>query len=177
MGKAAVFLDRDGVLNEAIIVEGKPYPPKNIQELVIKPDAYAALKKLKEAGFYLFVVTNQPDVARGTTSMAEVESLNNALQKALPMIDKIYTCFHDNKDHCDCRKPLPGLFFQAQKEFDIDLAKSVMIGDRWRDIEAGRAAGCKNIWLDFGYDEKKPEMFDFVTQSLNDATDFILRRT
>lgn len=169
----AIFLDRDGVLNEAIIRDGKPYPPKTLAEFVIKKDAEIVLKKLKQEGFLLFVVTNQPDIARGTTSSTTVDALNQELQKALP-IDAIFVCPHDDSNHCQCRKPLPGLLFQAKDQYDVDLQKSFMIGDRWRDIEAGTAAGCKTIWLDFGYHEEKPEKYDYVCKSLTEALNFIM---
>jgi D-glycero-D-manno-heptose 1,7-bisphosphate phosphatase len=176
-GKIAVFLDRDGVLNEAIVREGRPYPPKNIEEFIIRQDAYVVLEQLKQAGYYLFVVTNQPDVARGSTTREQVMQLNTTLASALPMIDKIYNCFHDDMDRCDCRKPAPGLLLQAQREYDLNLPKSFMIGDRWRDIEAGRAVGCKTVWLNFDYQEAQPKVFDYVTVSLKEAGEFILRRT
>ena len=179
MSKAsAVFFDRDGVLNEAIIREGKPYPPKNLTEFIIKPEAASVLKQLKAMGFLIFVVTNQPDIARATTSLEAVDVLNQALKKALPEIDAILVCPHDDSDECICRKPLPGLIFQAQERYknlgEIDLSKSFMVGDRWRDIEAGERAGCKTIWMNFGYQEKQPEKYDAVTDSLMGVLNFIL---
>ena len=141
--KRAVFLDRDGVLNRAIVRDGRPYPPRNVAELEVLPGVEQALTALREAGFFLVVVTNQPDVARGTTTKRAVETINAALGAQLP-IDEFRTCFHDSGDGCDCRKPKPGALLAAAAHYDIDLYDSFMVGDRWRDAEAGRRAGCKN---------------------------------
>jgi D-glycero-D-manno-heptose 1,7-bisphosphate phosphatase len=151
----AIFLDRDGVLNRAIIRAGKPYPPANLGELEILPDVPAALAALKECGFLLLVVTNQPDVARGNQQRAMVECIHEALRKALP-IDDFFVCYHDDRDDCACRKPKPGLLLQAAGKYGLELKSSYLIGDRWRDIEAGQAAGCATLWIDRGYAERAP---------------------
>lgn len=174
MASRAVFLDRDGVLNQAILRDGKPYPPASKAEFVIETEAFSVLNAFKSAGFILCVVTNQPDVVRGATSLATVEGFNALLQAELPMLDRIYTCYHDDQDGCLCRKPLPGLFFQAQKDFDLDLSHSFMIGDRWRDIEAGERAGCKTLWLNRHYQEKHPTHYDLEIASFAEALPFIL---
>ena len=151
----AVFLDRDGVLNRTILRHGKPHPPATLEELEILPGVPQALADLKECGFLLLVVTNQPDVARGTQRRATVESLHAALTKNLP-IDDFFVCYHDDPDNCDCRKPKPGLLLQAAARYDLDLSSSYLIGDRWRDIDAGHAAGCATVWIDAGYTERGP---------------------
>jgi D-glycero-D-manno-heptose 1,7-bisphosphate phosphatase len=151
----AVFLDRDGVLNRAIIRGGRPYPPTGLGELEILPDVPAALAALKERGFLLLVVTNQPDVARGNQQRTVVETFHEALRTALP-IDDFFVCYHDDKDACSCRKPKPGLLLQAAGKYGLELKSSYLIGDRWRDIEAGQAAGCSTIWIDRGYAERAP---------------------
>ena len=151
----AVFLDRDGVLNRAILRQGKPHPPDTVEELKILPDVPEALAALKAGGFLLLVVTNQPDVARGTQQRSVVEAIHSALAAALP-IDDFFVCYHDDRDGCDCRKPKPGLLVQAAGKYGIDLGASYLIGDRWRDIDAGRAAGCQAIWIDRGYSERGP---------------------
>jgi D-glycero-D-manno-heptose 1,7-bisphosphate phosphatase len=151
----AVFLDRDGVLNRAILRKGKPHPPDTVEELEILPDVPEALAALKAGGFMLLVVTNQPDVARGTQQRSTVEAIHSTLAAALP-IDDFFVCYHDDRDGCDCRKPKPGLMIQAADKYGIDLGASYLIGDRWRDIDAGRAAGCRAIWIDRGYSERGP---------------------
>ena len=151
----AVFLDRDGVINYAVVRDGKPYPPSNLAELRITPGTESALKELKGRGFKLIVVTNQPDVARGLQTQAAVETINQALSSSLPL-DDIFVCYHSDDDHCDCRKPKPGMLLDAAKKHNIDLARSYLVGDRWRDIDAGHNAGCKTILVDSGYNERMP---------------------
>ncbi len=171
--RRAVFLDRDGVINRAVVRNGKPYPPANITEIEILPGVLEALVALHDAGFMLIVVTNQPDVTRGTTPMAVVEEINHYLGNCLP-IDEFRTCYHDGVDGCDCRKPLPGALLAAAQQHEIDLGESYMVGDRWRDIQAGERAGCKTIFIDYGYDEKQPKSFTFSVKSLTEASTLIL---
>ena len=171
--RRAVFLDRDGVINRAIIKGGKPYPPAGVCEVEILPGVLGALEKLKVAGFVLIVVTNQPDVGRGLISREVVEEINCYLAMALP-IDRFIVCYHDDSDNCKCRKPLPGMLFVGASEFDLDLSQSFMVGDRWRDMEAGKGAGCKTLFIDYGYNEKQPKSFDFRVSSLQEAAKIIL---
>jgi D-glycero-D-manno-heptose 1,7-bisphosphate phosphatase len=171
--RRAVFLDRDGVINRALVRDGKPYPPANLSEMEILPGVLEALVNLHNASFMLIVVTNQPDVARGTTKKAVVEEINRYLATCLP-IDEFRTCYHDSGDGCDCRKPLPGVLLAAAKEHDIDLGESYMVGDRWRDTEAGQRAGCKTIFIDYGYAEKQPESVNYRVGSLREAAKIIL---
>jgi len=171
--KHAVFLDRDGVLNAAVVKDGKPYPPKNLEHLRIIPGVADALLSLRQAGWLLIVVTNQPDVARGTSSVENVEAINRYLCRTLP-IDDFRTCYHDDSDGCECRKPLPGALLDAARIHGIHLASSYMIGDRWRDIEAGQRAGCKTIFVDHGYKEKQPVNFLHRVSSLAEAAKIIL---
>lgn len=171
----AVFLDRDGVINQAVVKNGKPFPPSSLAEVKIIDGVVEALVSLRQAGFLLIVVTNQPDIARGSIAHAAVEEINNFLKKKL-LLDDVFMCAHDDKDQCDCRKPLPGLLLQAAKKYDIDLKRSFMVGDRWKDVEAGRRAGCKTVWIDLEYDEKKPRVApDYVAQSLIGAVSWIVR--
>lgn len=172
----AVFLDRDGVINEAIIKNGKPYPPQSLAELIIKPETHTALQALRAAGFLLIVVTNQPDVARGTSTQAQVEAFHQVLIENLPL-EIILTCYHDDHHHCECRKPKAGLLFQAQKTYGLNLKACYMIGDRWRDIEAGQQAGCTSIWIDYGYAEKKPVNSEATVNSLTEAVQWILKKS
>ncbi|HEY3455210.1 MAG TPA: HAD family hydrolase [Bryobacteraceae bacterium] len=171
--RRAVFLDRDGVLNEPILRNGRPYPPSGLHELNIVRDAEAVLARLKQCGFLLVVVTNQPDVARGTSTETDVERIHRHLASHLPL-DDFFTCYHDDSDHCDCRKPLPGLLVKAAAQYGIDLAKSYMVGDRWRDIDAGFAAGCRTVLIDLHYNEHKSAAKpDCVVKSLTEACDWI----
>lgn len=172
--RRAVFLDRDGVLNEAIIRDGRPYPPASLAELKLAPDAAEALNRLKMAGFLLIVVTNQPDVARRTQTREAVEAIHAALAAALP-IDDFFTCWHDDGDGCDCRKPKPGLMLEAAGKYPIDLEWSFLVGDRWRDIDAGAAAGCQTALIMRNYSERLPESRpDCCVTSLSAAVDWIL---
>ena len=171
--RRAVFLDRDGVLNRAVVREGRPYPPAGVAEVEILSGVAEALKALHRAGFLLLVVTNQPDVARGTLSAGTVAAIHNHLRSVLTL-DGIYACLHDDADHCSCRKPQPGLLLQAAAEWSVDLAASFMIGDRWRDMEAGRQAGCVTVLVDYGYREKLCSEPDRRVVSLREAADWIL---
>jgi D-glycero-D-manno-heptose 1,7-bisphosphate phosphatase len=170
----AVFLDRDGVINRALVRDGRPYPPSTLAELEILPDVPAALASLKRAGFRLIVVTNQPDVARGTQRREIVDAMHTHLAAVLPL-DEFRVCDHDG-DACGCRKPKPGMLIDAAREHGIALERSYLVGDRWRDIEAGRRAGCSTIFIDRGYDERRPDRSDAIVASLEEAADWILAR-
>jgi len=172
--KKAIFLDRDGVINSSAVVDGKPHTPKNLEELKILPGVEAALVMLRESGYLCIVITNQPDVARGKVTMESVEELNNHLRERLA-IDDIYACYHDDEDKCECRKPKPGAILGASQMYNINLNESYMIGDRWRDIEAGQSAGCKTVFIDYSYDEKRPVGHTYTAGSLLDAVKLILR--
>lgn len=175
MKRRAIFLDRDGVLNKSIIKNGKPYPPANLAEFSIPDDVKPALMTLKSAGFLLIGATNQPDVARGTTPKSLVEAINAELMNELPL-DEIRVCYHDDADQCACRKPLPGLMLQAAEDYNIDLQKSVMIGDRWKDIEAGQLAGCKTIWINNNYQEPAPKKSpDLTALTMQEASHWIMQ--
>jgi D-glycero-D-manno-heptose 1,7-bisphosphate phosphatase len=171
--KRAVFLDRDGVINRALVRDGKPYAPARLEELEILPGVAEALSRLREAGFRLVVVTNQPDVARGTQRRDVVEAMNAALGAALPL-DEFRVCYHDDRDACRCRKPGPGLLEDAAGEAGLSLPDSYMVGDRWRDVDAGRRAGCTTIFIDREYSERRPDKPDVMVSSLSEAADWIL---
>ena len=173
--KRAVFLDRDGVINASIVKKGKPYPPVTRRELKLLPGVMQACLLLKHHTFLLIVVTNQPDVSRKKLTKEAVEDINSSIKKKLP-VDDIYVCFHDDIDNCDCRKPKPGMLFQASKEWDIDLSRSFLVGDRWKDIEAGRKAGSGTILIDYGYAENRKCSPDYRTKSLNEAAEYIINR-
>jgi D-glycero-D-manno-heptose 1,7-bisphosphate phosphatase len=167
----AVFLDRDGVLNKAIVRDGKPYPPGSLSDLVIIDGVKKGLEQLKNLKYLLIVITNQPDVARGITPQKTVEEINDYLMENLG-IDDIFCCFHDTKDNCECRKPKTGLIDLATTKWDIDLKKSFLVGDRWKDIEAGRRAGLKTILIDYNYNEERCQP-DFSCHSFKDVVQII----
>ena len=169
----AVFLDRDGVLNAAVVRDGKPYPPARLEDVEILPGVPAALAALRGAGYVLVVVTNQPDVARGAQTREAIDAIHAHLRRELPL-DAIYCCFHDDADRCACRKPAPGMLRDAARDLDLDLATSFMIGDRWRDVDAGRAVGCRTIFVDRHYSERQPASFDAKVSSLPEAAAWIL---
>jgi D-glycero-D-manno-heptose 1,7-bisphosphate phosphatase len=167
----AVFLDRDGVINRAPVRDGVPISPHSVDELELLPGVPDALARLKAAGYALVVTTNQPDIARGRVTRETVEAIHARLLAMLPL-DEIRVCPHDDADRCRCRKPLPGLLLQAPH---YAVAGSVMVGDRWRDIEAGRAAGCRaTILVDHGYGETLPHAPDLRVDSLAGAAEWIL---
>jgi D-glycero-D-manno-heptose 1,7-bisphosphate phosphatase len=170
----AVFLDRDGVLNRAIVRDGRPYPPASLAEMEIVKDAAGSLALLKELGFLLLVVTNQPDVARGTQTLDAIQAMHESMRQTLPL-DDFLICPHDDRDGCNCRKPMPGLLLEGAARYSIDLSRSFMVGDRWRDIDAGRAAGCRTVYLDQDYRERGPSYPpDARVVSLRDAVDWIV---
>jgi transaldolase len=169
----AVFLDRDGVLNHAVVREGKPYPPRDAAELRVVDGAAAALQRLREAGYRLIVVTNQPDVARGTTPRSTVDAINAKLAAALP-IDEFVVC--DEDGDAPCRKPNPGMLLDAARRHGLDLRRSFMVGDRWRDIAAGQRAGCISLFIDHHYAERQPDGPFVRVASIAAAADWILRR-
>jgi len=171
--RRAVFLDRDGVINEAVVRNRKPFPPATKSEVKITEGFESVLQQIDAAGFLIIGITNQPDVARGTQTRAAVEEINQYLLEMLP-IKIILVCYHDEKDACECRKPKPGLILEAAKLFEIDLATSFMVGDRWKDIEAGKNAGCKTIFVNYFYNEKQPEGYDFMVQKPSDILGVII---
>jgi transaldolase len=168
----AVFLDRDGVLNEAVVVDGRPRPPESAASLVLTPGVEQACAALKRAGFLLIVVTNQPDIARGSLQPGTVDAINEQLRGRLDL-DDVLVCPHDDADGCDCRKPRPGMILEAARRWGVSLPECVMVGDRWRDIEAGRRAGCRTVWISRGYDEPPAARADLTVSSLAQSVDWI----
>ena len=174
--RRAVFLDRDGVINRALVRDGKPYPPGRLGEFEILPETAPACAKLKAAGFLLVVATNQPDVGRGTLAREAVEEIHRSMCQSLAL-DRVEVCYHPGKGQsdCDCRKPRPGMLLHAAEELGIDLRRSWMIGDRWRDIDCGAAAGCRTIFIDRGYNEALRRPPEFRVSNLLEAAELILR--
>ena len=174
--RRAVFLDRDGVINRAVLRDGRPYPPGSVAELEILPGVPEALARLQAAGFRLIVVTNQPDVPRGSQTKEAVEAIHAALQAQLT-IHEFRVCYHDAADQCACRKPAPGMLLAAAQEHGLNLAASFLVGDRWRDIEAAQRAGCVALFIDCHYSEAQPQQPYVAVVSLAQAADWILEET
>jgi D-glycero-D-manno-heptose 1,7-bisphosphate phosphatase len=171
----AVFLDRDGVLTVPEFRAGRSFAPLRLEDFRLYDDAAAAARQMKEAGFCLVVVTNQPDVGHGRIAIGVVEEMHRRLAVALP-VDAIEACYHRQDEACACRKPKPGMLFRAAQRLGIDCAQSFMIGDRAGDIEAGRRAGCRTIFIDRGYIDEIPHQPDFVVGSLAAAMPIVCAR-
>jgi D-glycero-D-manno-heptose 1,7-bisphosphate phosphatase len=170
IAERVVFLDRDGVINRTQVRDGRSRPPATLDALEILPGVPEALARLRAAGYRLIVVTNQPDVARGTTARETVEAIHHRLRTQLAL-DEIRVCYHDDADECVCRKPKPGLLRMGPP---VDFSASVMVGDRWRDIEAGRAAGCVTVLVSSSSSEPLPHEPDVRVSSLLEAADWII---
>ena len=169
-----MFLDRDGVINRAVVRNGKPFAPQSVGDLVILPGVEEALEQLRAAGFVNVVVTNQPDVGAGKMPRATVEAMHAHLAQELA-IHAFKVCYHNEADGCACRKPKPGMILEAARELGLDVGKSFLVGDRWRDVEAARNAGCPALFIDYSYEEKRPEKPYVAVNSLAEAAEFILR--
>jgi D-glycero-D-manno-heptose 1,7-bisphosphate phosphatase len=175
--RAAVFLDRDGVLNEAVVIDGRPHPPGSVSDLVVRAETIRACRQLHDAGLFLLVVTNQPDIARGIETWSNVQALNDELRRQLPL-DDVRVCPHDDADACECRKPRPGMLLDGARIWNLDLARSVMVGDRWRDVEAGNRAGCWKVLLERGYSEQDArDIADLIVRRLDEAVPWIISIT
>ncbi len=163
--RAAVFLDRDGVINRPIVKDGMPFPARSLDEFKLFPGTAEACALLNRIG-PLIVVTNQPDVGRGTLDLRIVESIHEKMCRLLP-ISRVEVCYEDGyTPNSRFYKPAPGMLLRAAEEMNLDLSASIMIGDRWRDIESGRAAGCLTLWIDHGYSESLRSAPDYVASSL-----------
>jgi D-glycero-D-manno-heptose 1,7-bisphosphate phosphatase len=177
VNRRAVFLDRDGVLNRPVVRDGLPYPPANLDEFQLYPGVADGCQQLKNAGFVLIVVTNQPDVGRGTQTRESVEAIHARLRADIPTLDGIEVCFHAGSNHgesCDCRKPKPGMVLRAAATHDINLKSSFLIGDRWRDVDCAHAAGCRAVFIDHGYREQLRETPEFTVITFGEAVAIIL---
>ncbi len=176
MKNKAIFLDRDGVINKAYMRNGKSYPPSNIEELIVLDGVQDALHLSKKMGFLNIIVTNQPDIGMGKQSLEDLDKIHEHIKKTLT-IDDIFVCIHVDFDHCACRKPLPGMLVSAQEKWQIDLRKSFLVGDRWRDIGAAQAVGCKGFFIDYGYNEQRPAFPYHTVSSLKEAIHEISQTT
>ncbi|MFZ5496120.1 MAG: D-glycero-alpha-D-manno-heptose-1,7-bisphosphate 7-phosphatase [Verrucomicrobiota bacterium] len=176
--RPAVFLDRDGTLNVQVVRAGKPYPPDTLADFRLYDGVVEGCARLKAAGFALVVATNQPDVGRGKQAQSVVEAMHAHLRRLVPSLDLVQVCYHGGEAHgqpCDCRKPKPGMLTAAAAQLGLDLARSWMVGDRWGDIDAGHAAGCRTVFIDHGYAERAPARPPhFTVKTFPDAVGIIL---
>ncbi|MCR9070705.1 MAG: HAD family hydrolase [Alphaproteobacteria bacterium] len=173
--RKAVFLDRDGVLVRTDVRDGKPYAALTMDAFEILPEAPAAVRSLKAAGYVTVLVTNQPELARGNIDWTTMDAMHTALASAVPL-DDIQICPHDSDAGCACRKPAPGMLLNAARDLDLALGDSYMVGDRWRDVGAGRSAGCTTILIERGYIESERETADFNAADVAEAARLILSR-
>jgi D-glycero-D-manno-heptose 1,7-bisphosphate phosphatase len=174
--RPAVFLDRDGVINKSVVERGIPHPPATLDEFELLEGVDEAVERIRQAGYAVVVATNQPDVSRGDQEQAVVEAMHGVVRDALAP-DAIMVCYHDDAEGCECRKPAPGMLLQAARDLNLNLTRSFMVGDRWRDIEAGRRAGCRTVYVDHGYTERQPDEPDAVVTGLPEAVTWILETT
>jgi D-glycero-D-manno-heptose 1,7-bisphosphate phosphatase len=170
-----VFLDRDGVINRALVRDRKPYSPRHLSEFRLLPGVGEAVTQLKSVGFLVIVVTNQPDVGNGLTTPEALEAMHTHLRGRVP-VDAILVCPHRRDEGCECRKPKPGLIHQAAADWGIDVDHSYLIGDRATDIVAGLAAGLYTIFLVRRYAELLIERPHLRVDSLRQAVRKILAR-
>jgi D-glycero-D-manno-heptose 1,7-bisphosphate phosphatase len=172
----AVFVDRDGVLNAARVESGRPHPPASAADLTFLPGVRERLAELKRLGFVIVCVTNQPDVARRRITRAAVDQINAQVRAEMPL-DDLLVCYHDDRDRCECRKPRPGLLLEAASRLGIDLGSSYMIGDRWKDVACGAAAGCTSVFVDYGYAESyQGPAPAHVSATAAEALDYVLTK-
>jgi D-glycero-D-manno-heptose 1,7-bisphosphate phosphatase len=170
--RPAVFLDRDGVLIAGRVLCGRPVPfDSDHSQFEFLEGVREACLALRSCDALLVMVTNQPDIARGKIELISVQKVNTDIRDAL-CLDDVRLCPHDG-DCCECRKPKPGMILDSARHFGVDLSRSVMVGDRWRDIAAGVNAGVKTVFVDHHYDEEQPERPDFICHSLFEAVPFI----
>lgn len=176
--RPAVFLDRDGTLNVPVIRDGLPYAPTSVAEFQLFDDAAAACRSLHAAGYVLVLATNQPDVGRGTLDRAVVEAMHARLRELIPEIARIEVCYAPGQGRPDPadyrRKPEPGMLTDAATALGLDLPRSWMIGDRWRDIDCGHRAGLRTVFIDLGYREELKAPPTFTAKSIGEAASIIL---
>ena len=173
IGSKAVILDRDGVINAVTVINGKPHPPRTLKDLELLPGVPHAIRTLNESGFRVFCLTNQPEISRGTIREEDVSEISEYLTRELGILE-VFVCPHDDRDGCSCRKPMPGGINYFIEKYSLDPSQCYMVGDRWKDIDAGVSAGCKTIFIDNDYAEQKPLNQDFSVKSLDEAALIVL---
>jgi D-glycero-D-manno-heptose 1,7-bisphosphate phosphatase len=144
--KFGVFIERDGVLNQALVERSQQVSPLSPGQFQINPQAAGLVRQLKAAGFVVIATTNQPGLSRGYQSRRALDQMHAALLKAVPL-DEIVLCPHDETDHCPCRKPAPGLLMEARYKWQLDLDRSFVISDKWPDADAAHAVGATSLLI------------------------------
>ena len=156
--KRALFLDRDGVVDELVFYDSHQEweAPRRVEDVVMIDGVREPLQRLVDAGWLLFLVTNQPSFAKGKAPLDDLRAVHRHVVRSLGVpIARSYLCFHQASDRCHCRKPSPFFLQEAAREFDLDLARSWMVGDQDSDLACGRAAGCKVALLEHRGSEQK----------------------
>jgi D-glycero-D-manno-heptose 1,7-bisphosphate phosphatase len=169
----AVFLDRDGVIVIPEFREGRSFAPRRLEDFCFYPEAASSLQRIKDAGYLLVLVSNQPDVGAGVIRPEVLSEMNRRILDTFPF-DSLKVCTHTRADNCDCRKPKPGMLIEAARELSIDLSRSFMVGDRASDVEAGHAVACRTLFIDLDYSEPKPTNAHHVVASVKEAADIIV---
>ncbi len=163
----AIFLDRDGIINDVVSRSGELSSPRTLSEFKIRDEFIGFYSKLSSLNLPLFIVSNQPDVARGLLSVDELQKMTESLRSQFEF-SGIHYCLHDNNDNCLCRKPKSGLLLDIIKQFSFIPKDIVFIGDSWKDVEAGKAAGVRTVFLNTSYNQHKKPIADFEISSLFD---------
>lgn len=161
----AFFLDRDGVINKSLLKKGKPLAPREFKQFKIIKNVDKSLIFLKKQGFKNIIITNQPDIKKGLIKNSTSKRINKEIKKKL-QIDDIFICKHTDEDNCNCRKPKTGLIKKAKKKWNIDLKKSYLIGDRWRDIFLANKLKINCFYIDKNYKERKPKKYNYKVKNL-----------
>lgn len=186
MSVPAVFLDRDGVLNDLAYdeVDGRPESPLRPDQVRLADGAVRGLRLLRDAGLTLVVASNQPAAAKGKATMDDLRAVHGRLIDLLAehdlRLDGFRYCFHRREDGCDCRKPKPGMLLELAAEHDLDLAASWMVGDTDADVGAGQAAGTRTVLVehpDSAHKRSGEAHPDAVARNLEEAAAFLLSDT
>lgn len=169
--KPAVFIERDGILNETRVERGQRVTPLTLNEFHLHREVAPLLHEVKVAGLLLIVTTNQPGLSRGHQSRRELDRMHQSL-RATFLIDDLLVCPHEDADRCPCRKPKPGLFLEAAHKWGIDLNRSFVVSDKWQDAEAARRVGATSLlvrspWMgDVHHDFVLPDLSSVIEKTL-----------
>ena len=177
----AIFIDRDGVINQSKLIDGKPHAPLNFDNFIILKNVHEALIRIQKKGYKTIVITNQPNLSpkRSTLPISELNKMHKYLKDKF-CIDEIYVCPHLESDNCKCRKPKIENIIKAKKKFNLDLGNCFFIGDRYQDVECSQNANLRGcFFIDYGYNESKEKLLNgkyknyVKVKSLYDISNFI----